>query len=198
MNGLSINEMNILLKIFKDFNNYYNANNLSKFFGLSSMGVLKILNNLEKQGLVVYDLIGKAKIYRINFKKEYTRQYISFLLRKEAEESNPKIKRWLIELRKLESLAKIGILFGSLLKNNQYNDVDVLSILKQSQINGFNKKIKELNQINVKRIHPIKQSIKDLKDNLAGKDKIIISALREGVVLFGYNKIVEVVGSVTH
>jgi len=197
MNNLSTNEIKILLKIFKDFNSYHNANNLSKELGLSAMGALKIVKNLEKQGLIQYDLIGKAKMYHVNLKNDYARQYISFLLRKEAEESKSRIKRWVVELKKLKSVSNIGILFGSVIRSDQYNDIDVLVVLKQSQIKEFNKLVEELNQINVKRIHTVKQSIHDLKDNLVNKDKVVLNVLRNGIILFGYDKLVEVIEGVS-
>jgi len=131
MNGLSSNEMKVLLKIFKDFGSHHNANKLSKEMGLSAMGVLKILKNLEKQNLINYEMIGKAKIYKINFQNSYAKEYLSFLLRKEAEDSKPRIKRWVIELRKLEQYSSVGVVFGSVLKSDQHKDVDLLSVLKQ-------------------------------------------------------------------
>jgi DNA-binding Lrp family transcriptional regulator len=197
MNGLSPNEMIVLLKIFKDFNSYHNANKLSKEMGLSAMGALKILKNLEKQNLIKYEMVGKAKIYKINFNNNYAKEYVAFLLRKEAEDSKPRIKRWVAELRKLEPYSQIGMVFGSVLKSDQHNDVDLLAVLKQLQVKEFNKKIDELNQINVKRIHPVKQTLQDLKNNLVKKDKIVLSAIRDCIVLFGYDKIVEVVESVS-
>ncbi len=197
MNGLSPNEMNVLLKIFKDFNSHHNANKLSKEMGLSAMGALKILKNLEKQNLIKYEMVGKAKIYKLNFSNNYAKEYVAFLLRKEAEDSKSRIKRWVAELRKLEPYSSIGIVFGSVLKSDQHNDVDLLAVLKQSEVQEFNKKVDELNQINVKRIHPVKQTLQDLKNNLAKTDKIVLSAIREGVVLFGFDKIVEVIESVS-
>ncbi|MCK4589050.1 MAG: hypothetical protein KAT77_01290 [Nanoarchaeota archaeon] len=197
MYDTTINEIRIILKIFKNFSNKYNSNNLAKEIGLSAMGALKILRKLYEQNLLKIEEIGKAKIYSINFKNEYVKQYISFLLRKEAEESKGKIKRWIVELRKLDKSADIGLLFGSVLKSDKYNDVDMLAVLKQSQLKEFNKKVEELNKINVKRIHLIKQSIQDLKDNLIKKDKVILNAVKQGIVLFGYEKFVEVVESVS-
>ncbi len=197
MYKLTANEMKIILRIFKDFNSKYNANNLAKEFKLSSMGVLKIVKRLHKQNLLKFEVVGKAKIYSINFKNDYVKKYLVFLLSKEAEESIGKIKRWIVELRKLENSAEIGVLFGSVLKSNKFDDIDMLAVLKQSQVKDFNKLVEEINQLSVKKVHPVKQSVQDLKNNLLKKDKIILNAVKEGIVLFGYEKFVEVIESVS-
>ena len=197
MNDLTANEMKIILRIFKDFNTKYNANSLAKEFGLSAMGVLKILKKLHKQNLLKVEVIGKARIYSINFKNDYAKGYLAFLLMKETEESIGRIKRWVVELRKLEKSAEICVLFGSMLKLDKYSDVDLLAALKQSQIKDFNKIIGEINQLNVKKVHPIKQSFQDLRANLLKKDKVVLNAVKESIVLFGYEKFVEVVENVS-
>jgi DNA-binding Lrp family transcriptional regulator len=196
MNDMTANEMNIALKVFKEFTSNYNANNLAKAAGLTAMGALKILNRLEQQKVISYQHIGKAKIAHINYTSAYAKQYISFLLRREAEESTPEIKRWITEIRTLEETAEIGILFGSVLTRPSFNDVDVLLTIRQSAVADLSKKVAGLNSINVKRIHAIKQSRADLKENLMKKDKILLQAIR-GIVAFGYEDLVEVVASVS-
>jgi len=197
MNDLTVNEVHVALMIFKDFSVKYNANNLSKKLGLSAMGTLKILKKLQVQNLLKSEEIGKSRIYSINFENDYTKQYISFLLRKEAEESDPRIKRWIVELRKLDDVSGIGLLFGSVIRSDKYNDIDFLAVLKQAQINEFNEKLDELNKLNVKRIHSVKQSVQDIKDNLARKDKVLVDAVRLAIVVFGYEKYIEVIESVS-
>jgi len=190
---LTKNEMQAMLRLFKDFSANYNSNNLAKEIGLSAMGALKILRRLHEQNLLKVEEIGKAKIYSINFDNEYAKQYVSFLLRKEAEESTGRVKRWIDELRKLKDTATICIVAGSVLKTEKYNDVDALAVMKPQQLKKFNKRTSEMNKINIKRIHPIKQSIEDLKNNLAKKDKVILDMVKTGIVLFGYDEFVGVV-----
>ena len=197
MNDLTANEMKVMLRIFKDFNSKCNANSLSKELGLSAMGVLKILKKLHNQNLLKVEVVGKARIYSINFRNDYAKEYLVFLLRKEAEESAGKVKRWVVELRKLEGSAEIGVLFGSVIKSDKFSDVDLLAVLKQTQLKGFNKIIEGINQLAVKKVHPVRQSVQDFRNNLLKKDKVLLSAVKEGIVLFGYEKFVEVVESVS-
>ncbi len=198
MNDLTANEMKVILRIFKDFNTKCNANTLAKVLGLSAMGVLKILKKMHAQNLLKVEMVGRARIYSVNFGNDYAKGYIAFLLRKEAEESAGIVKRWVVELRSLEKSAEICVLFGSVLKSGNYNDVDLLAVLKQQKVKDFNKAVEEISQLNVKKIHPVKQSVQDLRNNLLKKDDVVLNAVKEGIVLFGYEKFVEAVESASH
>lgn len=197
MRDVTANEMRVLLRIAKDFTTKYNANSLSKDVGLSAMGVLKIVNKLQEQGLLVTEVVGKAKIFRVNYENNYTRQYLSFLLRKEAEEAIPQVKRWVSELRKLELKAKIGVLFGSVLNNKEFKDVDVLIVLEQKNNILLNKELDMIKQLSAKHIHPVKQTMSDFQENLLQEDKVMVSAVKRGIVMFGYKEFVEVLSNVT-
>ena len=197
MQTITKNEMRAILIIFKDIDGHYNANNLSKKIGLSSMGTLKILKRLEVQNILKSTMFGKAVFYKVNLDNDYARNYMEFLLKKEAEDAAPRIKRWVRELRNVRD-AKIGILFGSVLTEEKFNDVDLLVVLEQSQNRGFNKSIGEINKINIKRIHAVKQTKEDLKLNLGKKDEVVFSIIKNGIVLFGYDEIVEVIKDVAY
>ena len=104
MDEITVNEMKAILKIFKDFKTRYNANNLSKKLDLTSMGTLKILRRLYQKNILKLEELGKAKYYSINYDNPFAIDYIVFLLQKEANESLPRVKRWLNEAKKIEKL----------------------------------------------------------------------------------------------
>lgn len=196
MREMTKNDARVLLTLFKDISNNYNANSLSKRVGLTSMGTLKILKNLEKQGILASKKLGKAVFYSISF-NDYTRSYLIFLLQKEAEESIPRIRRWVKELRKIKGNAEICILFGSLLKKQDYDDIDALLVLKQSQNRKANELLDEMGKLSTKKIHAVKQTEKDIKNNLKKHDKVMLNALNGSIVVFGYKKLVEIIENVT-
>ncbi|MFH0752431.1 MAG: hypothetical protein V1914_02420 [archaeon] len=197
MNQITENEMRALLVLFKDVTTDYNANNISKKLGLTAMGALKILKKLEKQKLIKSKQMGKAVFYKANLGNSYTKNYFQFLLRKEAEETEPKIKRWVKELRKLQNNTQAGILFGSILGKGNPNDVDILLILKQSQNKQANQTLTDINKLTHKKIHAVKQTKNDLIENIKNKDKVIINALKNSVALYGYEDIMEVMQHAT-
>ena len=192
MKDITKNEMKALLILFKDIDSDYNANNLSKKIGLTSMGVLKILKSLEQQTLLKSRQLGKAVFYKPNL-NEYTKAYLKFLLQNEAEQSAPKVKKWIRELRKFGKYAEICILFGSVLKKEDFNDVDLLLVFKPSQNSKINRLTAEINRVSIKRIHLLKQTKNDFKENVKKKDKVLLDAIKTGVVLFGYETLIELI-----
>ncbi len=189
MRAMNENEMQALLTIFKDFTTKYNAHSLSKELGLSAMGALKLLERLRQQRLLAVERIGNIKVYRMD-DNEYARHYLAFLLRKEAEEAPARVKRWVNELRTLEH-ARVVLLFGSVLDSDKHNDVDLLALLEQGDATKFNEEVARMDDLNQKRIHAVKQTPADFERNLSSKDKVLLSAVRRGIVVFGHDDYVE-------
>jgi predicted nucleotidyltransferase len=115
------------------------------------------------------------------------------LLQKEAEDSLPRIKRWVKEFRKLESVADFGILFGSVISKDNANDIDLFLVTNQKQNNNVNKTVSELQRLTTKKIHVVKQTKEDLITNLKQKNKVLLEIIKKGIVLFGYDKLIEVI-----
>ncbi len=195
MDSVTPNEMKVMLQIAKDVSRDYNANSLAEESGLTSMGTLKILKKLEKQGLLKSRKLGRAVFYKPDYDSNYVKTFLQFLLQKEAEEASPKVKRWITEAQKLQEAAEIVVVFGSILQK-EGDDVDLLIVLKPEDQKKLDHLIRELNEINVKRIHPLKQSMNDFKENMQEGDKVVLSAVRNGVVAFGSEKMVEALSDV--
>lgn len=192
MKDITSSEIRLVLKILKNPENNYNANNISKELGMSSMGALKIAKNLEKEGVLVSRQIGKGIFYSINFKNSYVRNFLLFILKRESEYSSPYIKRWISEIKKIKN-SSLAILFGSVLtKNEKAEDIDVLLISSQKKFNELKKEIEQLNKINDKKIHPIFQSKQDIIDNIKKQDKVILNTIK-GIVVFGEEVLLEIV-----
>ena len=184
------NEMLFILSVLKSPEIEYNANNLAKHLKLSAMGSLKIAKRLQKEEILSAKKIGQASIYKINSNKDYALEYSRFLLKKEAQDSNPYIKRWINEIRKIKS-AKSAIIFGSVFqKNDKANDIDVLFIVEQRNLQKLKNEIEEINLLNSKKIHPIFQAEIDLENNIRKKDGVILNAIK-GVVVFGEDHIIK-------
>ena len=198
MKDITSNEIKALLIIFKDIKNKYNANNLSKILGITPMGTLKILKGLEKDNIISPEKLGKATFYKINFKSHYAKSYLRFFLEKEAQHSLPRVKAKLEDLKNLSSCAEIGILFGSILKSENFNDIDVLLVLKNNQVKKCNKITEEIEKISSKTVHIIKQTPEDLRQNLQKNDKVVLEIIKTGIVIFGQDKIIEVIENVSN
>jgi len=187
--NITDNEIKLVLRIFKNPEVEYNANNIAKHIGISSMGALKIAKRLQKENILIPKKFGKAIFYKLN-NNDYTKQYIKFLLKRELESSIPYVKRWINEVKKIKS-ADSAILFGSVIKKNkEAKDIDVLLITNKKRFSKLKKEIEEINLINTKRLHPIYQTKEDIIKNIKKEDKILLNAIK-GIVVFGEDLIIK-------
>jgi len=189
MEDITKNEMLLVLTIFKSPETDYNANSIAKRIGISSMGALKIAKRLEQQGILVSKEMGKAKFYKINLKKDYAKQYLKFLLKREGEQASDYVKRWINDIKKIKNIYS-SVLFGSVLhKQKDANDIDVLLITDKKKFKKLKKEIEEINNINTKKLHPVYQTKEDLKKNIKKGDKPLLNAIK-GIVVFGEDTII--------
>lgn len=192
MKDITENEMNFILTILKNPEHELNSRNISKIINITPMGSLKIAKKLEKQGIISSKLIGKAIIYKLNLDKNYVKQYVKFLLQREAEYSSAYIKRWIAELKKIKKTGII-VLFGSILKKgDEAKDVDTLIVVEKANLNNVEKEIKEINLLNKKKIHPVFQTKEDLKRNIKFLDKVILNSIK-GIVVSGEEDFIEAI-----
>ncbi|MBI2045534.1 hypothetical protein HYT23_05750 [Candidatus Pacearchaeota archaeon] len=189
MEKITNNEMLFVLSIFKSPEIEYNANSIAKHIGISSMGALKIAKRLEKENILTSRELGKARFYKLNFNSDYVKQYVKFVLKRESEQTPVYIKRWVTELRKIKN-ADFAILFGSVLKKHEEaKDIDVLLITDKKRFPKLKKEVDEINLINTKKLHPLYQTRKDLKENIKKRDKPVLDAIK-GIIVFGEDKII--------
>lgn len=194
MTSITNLEKSILLKIVKSVFVRYNSNNISKKLNVSRVGTYKAMKSLEKKGLLKSEVIGRAIFYNVDLSDEFVRKNIELLL---MEESKQYLK-WKEEFKELFDLVDIIILFGSVIQNeSNANDIDLLLVFNKENNNKINDIISEKNKILIKKIHPIKQTKKDLIMNINNKDKIILSAIKNGIVLYGFEKILGVIENVS-
>jgi len=183
-------EMDIVLKLVKSPEVDYNANSLAKTVGITAMGALKILKRLESESVLKSKKIGKAAIYRLNAENSYGRRHVELILSRESLHANHQVKRWVEELRKIKN-ADVIVLFGSVLEKPNPNDIDVLLITDQKRFPKLQQEVKELNEINIKKIHPMYQTYHDIIKNIKKRDKPLLNAIK-GIVVIGEEKFLEI------
>ncbi|MBU0615481.1 MAG: hypothetical protein KJ601_05280 [Nanoarchaeota archaeon] len=191
MKDITNNEMLFVLNIFKSPEKDYNANNMAQQLGISPMGALKISKRLEKEEILRSKQIGNARIYKINMKNDYAKEYVEFLLKRESEQAPAHVKVWVKELRKIKD-ADIAILFGSILRKKEPDDIDALFITSQKRFSNLKKEVEKINSINISRLHPMYQSRKDIKANIKKEDKALLSAIK-GIVAFGGDRLISLI-----
>ncbi|MDO8741384.1 MAG: winged helix-turn-helix domain-containing protein [Candidatus Woesearchaeota archaeon] len=191
MRDIAKNEMLFILGIFKNPATEYNASSIARAMGISPMGALKIARRIEKEGIIVSRQLGRARFYQLALENDYVREYIKFLLKREAEQASSYVKVWLREISKIKN-ADFALLFGSVLnKQKEAKDVDVLLAAEQKRFQKLKKEVEKINFVNIKKLHPIYQSKEDIKSNIKKQDKIILNAIK-GIVAFGEDTFIDV------
>src|SRR3989338_1742405 len=190
MNDITKNEMGMVLRILKSPHTPSNANSIAKPMGISAMGALKIARRLEKEEILISKKMGHAQFFGLNLKSAYVRQYIKFLLMREARQAPPYVRAWLGDLQRVKS-ADAAILYCSVLqRQKEGNDIDVLFILDSRRLSALQGEIDLINQVALKRIHPLFQTKEDFTRNIKKEDKPLLNVLK-GVVAFGEDRIIE-------
>lgn len=195
MKTLTNKESEALLLIFKDYNTNYNANSISKKISITPRGALKVLKNLHKEKLLVKKQFGKAVFYKVNLEDEYTKKIMDALLMGESRE---KAARWISEFEEIGKEIHVAVIFGSAIRNyNGAKDIDILLVFDKNKFRTVSNFIADKNKILIKPIHAINMTLPDLTKNLQNKNPAMINAIREGYVLFGHEKVIEVIKNVT-
>jgi predicted nucleotidyltransferase len=186
-------EKEIVLRLFKDFTADYNPSTISKEVQRTRVGAFKVLKALEADTIVKGKNFGKARFYSIDYNNQYALKNVETLL---MEEAKP-FQRWKDEFKELFKYVYVVVMFGSFARNPKVaNDMDLLLVFDKKNSNKISEIIKEKNQMLIKKIHPVNQTTGDFKDNLKKKDKVIINAVKEGIVLHGYELYLEMVKDV--
>ena len=183
-------EMQLILALVKSPEMNYNSNSITKAVDITPMGALKILKRLEKESILKSKKIGKAIIYRINTEENYARNHVAFILAREKAYAQPRVKVWINELRKIKN-ADLIILFGSVLRKEDPNDIDVLFVTDQKMFKKLQEEIDALNKLNMKQIHPLYQGFADIIMNIKKRDKPVLNAIK-GIIVTGEERFVEV------
>lgn len=190
MKDITANEMRLVLTLFKSPATQYNASSMAKAIGISAMGALKIARRLEEEGTLSSQQLGRATFYRLNLDRAEVRQYVSFLLKREARQASAYVKRWSTECQKLRSATAI-ILFGSVLRRQQEaKDIDVLLVTTRQRFAQLRREVAAIDALSTKKLHPLYQTPEDLQENVRQRDPVVLNAVK-GIVAFGDERLVE-------
>ncbi|MHA1286663.1 MAG: hypothetical protein ACTSPB_04580 [Candidatus Thorarchaeota archaeon] len=76
----------ILNLLLDNYPQTYNINQISKKIHMSVGGVFKVLNQMEKEGVLAVMTLGNAKYYKLNLKDELARKYCELRLVEKRKE----------------------------------------------------------------------------------------------------------------
>lgn len=186
------NTKKIILYLIKNLE-LVNINQISKKLSISVGSAFKILMELEKNNIVFSSSLGNAKFYQISLNNEEAIRWCEILLSEERRNLKGYSKIYGEEIQNFEH-AELIILFGSVLSNKDFNDVDVLFITnKPKEVTNF---CLSLSKIGTKPIVPLILKKEDLIKEIKDKKEVILNILKTGIVLKGESIFLEVLKNV--
>ncbi|MFA4953526.1 MAG: hypothetical protein WC584_04850 [Candidatus Pacearchaeota archaeon] len=175
------NTKKIILYLLKNLE-LVNINQISKKLSISVGSAFKILKDLEKNNIVLSSNLGNAKFYQINLNNEETIKWCEIILSEEKRNLKGYSKIYAEEIQKFEH-AELIILFGSVLNNRNFNDVDVLFITnKTKEVTKF---CLNLSKIRTKPVVPLILKKEDLIKEIKNKKEVVLNILKIGIILKG-------------
>ena len=189
------NTKKIMTHLLRNINEFgFNINQISKLNKISVGSAFKILKDLEKDKIIKKKEISNASHYRLNFDNQETIKLCELLLLAEKRNLKGHAKLYSDEISKFND-AKIIIVFGSVLKGKEFNDVDVLFLTRQTiKVNNF---CLEISKVRTKPVVPLIMGHEDLIKAIKQRKEAILSIMKKGIVLKGESVFIEVVKNVS-
>jgi len=187
------NTIKIIRYLLRNFE-LRNINQISKELNISLGSTFKILKDLEKNEIILLKKLGNANYYILNLKNQETNRLCELILLEEKRNLKSYAKIYSDEIKNFKN-ADLIILFGSILKNKQFNDVDVLFVT--NKIKEVNKFCLEISKIRTKPITPLILKKSDLVKEIDNRKESILEIIKTGIVLKGESVFLEVIKNVS-
>ena len=185
-------EIQIANYLFKHYNERYNARQLARTLAINHAHANKLCNTLLDKKLLVKEDIGNSTYFSYNYKDKLAIKFIEYMLSLEEKEFPKWLAVILHSLQNFKPYIQIGLVFGSSLKNKDFNDIDVL-LVYDKKISSKVKKIKEeirKSELIEKPIRYIDIAEKDIISN--NEDKVFYSILTNNLIFHNPEKYVGV------
>ena len=186
-------EIRIAKYLFRHYKDRYNARQLAGALAINHAHANKLCNTLSDKQLLVKEDIGNSIYYSYNYGNNYDIKFIEYLLSLEKKEFPKWLAVLLHSLERFTPYIKLGLIFGSSIKNKDFNDIDVLLVYDNKIANEI-KKIKEEIRKSELMEKPIRYMDILEKDILSNKeDKVFYSIMSDNLIFHNPEKYVEVI-----
>ena len=186
-------EIRIAKYLFKHYKDRYNPRQLAKILNINHAHTNKLCNLLTDKKLLIKEDIGNSVFFSYEYDNKLAIKFMEYMLSLEEKE----FPKWLSilshSLKKFNGYIRMGLVFGSSIKAEDFNDIDVLLMYDAEKSKDI-KKIKEeirKSELVEKPIRYIDITERDILQNK--KDKIFYNILSESLVFHNPEKYVEVI-----
>ncbi len=188
------NTTKVIMYLLRNIDEFgYNINKIAKLNKISVGSAFKILKELERDKIIIKKEISNASHYKLNFGNPETTKLCELLLLAEKRNLKGYAKVYADEVIKFKD-AELIIIFGSVLKGKEFNDIDVLFITNQTKkVNDF---CLEISKVRTKPVVPLIIKQEDLIKAMKQRKEAILGMMKEGIVLKGESIFMEVIKNV--
>jgi len=192
METISKNTKKILYHLLRNLPDK-NINQIARELEISVGSAFKILKKLEKDRIISVKEMGNARYHRLNLRNPETIKLCELLLLEEKRALGGYAKIYSDEIEKFKD-AELIMVFGSVLKNKKFNDVDILFLTgKVKKVSDF---CLEMSKTKSKPVSPLILKKQDLINEIKEGRDSILDIIKTGVVLRGESVFVEVIRNV--
>ncbi|MEA3229953.1 MAG: hypothetical protein U9P44_03485 [archaeon] len=186
-------EIRIAKYLFKHYKDRYNPRQLAAILSINHAHANKLCKALSDKQILVKEEIGNSIYYSYNYSDNYAIKFIEYLLSLEKEEFSCCLSVLLHSLERFVPYIKLGLVFGSSIKNKDFNDIDVLLVYDNKIANKI-EKIKE----EIRKSELIEKPIRYMdileKDILSNKeDKVFYGIMSDNLIFHNPEKYVEMI-----
>ncbi len=186
----------ILKILFKDIAVKHTITYLAQEVGMSRAGLWKVLKKLENENLILLSSVGAGKtstyIVNLNWKNSILDKVLSLALTEDAIKN----QRWISNFSELEDNVGFLIIYGSILHSpKEAKDIDILGVTNNKFIE-IEESIKKIQKTQIKKIHSLNFTAKELKEEIRKPNKAFIDAIKKGIVLFGQDNFIKFIKSI--
>src|SRR3989338_6018258 len=186
-------EIKIAKYLFKRFKDRYNPRQLARILNINHAHANKLCNLLADKRLLVKEDIGNSVFFSYGYDNKLAIKFMDYMLSLEEKE----FPKWLSvlshSLKKFKGSIEMGLVFGSSIKNKDFNDIDVLLMYNAGKSKDI-KKIKDeirKSELVEKPIRYVDITEKDILLNKEGK--IFYNILSDNLIFYNPEKYVEVI-----
>src|SRR3989344_3497377 len=186
-------EIQIAKYLFKHFKDKYNPRQLARLLNINHAHANKLCNILADKKLLIKEEMGNSVFFSYGYDNKLAIKFMEYMLSLEEKE----FPKWLgvlsHSLKKFKSYIEMWLIFGSSIKNKNFNDIDILLMYEGEKSKDIIK-IKE----DIRKSELVEKPIRYMditeKDVLQNKeDKIFYSVLSDSLVFYNPEKYVDVI-----
>src|SRR3989344_5107788 len=186
-------EIQIAKYLFKHYKDRYNARQLARILNINHAHANKLCNVLAGKKLLIKEEIGNSAFFSYEYDNKPAIKFMGYILSLEDRE----FPKWLSvlyhSLKKFNGCIEMGLVFGSSINTEDFNDIDVL-LMYDSEKSKDIKKIKDEIRKSELVEKPIRYVDITEKDILLNKeDKIFYSILSDSLIFHNPEKYVGVI-----